>query len=122
MSRDATSPRDAFLLELRERTTAHLLQLARESAETFGRYIALPDTGARIYNRLVEEFQMDGAQEIAAALVDLISGSLDHGTVMLTDREYRGFKLVREEFRGELPEGPGNALDDLVLSLARTGR
>ena len=115
------APREAFLAELRERTTAHLQALARESAETLGRFIALPDLGARIYGRLVEEFQMDGAQEIAACLVDLISGGMDQGAVMLTDREYRGLRLIRSEFREEMPDGPGNALDDLILALARTG-
>ncbi len=122
MSSRSAPPRDAFLAELRQQTLSHLEQLARESAETLGRYAALPEIGPRIYLRLVEEFQMDGAQEIAACLVDLLAGALDHGTVMLTDREYRGLRLVRDEFGDALPEGPAVALDELVRSLAKTGR
>lgn len=122
MNPRSAAPGDAFLAELRERTTAHLRELARESAETLGRYIALPELGPRMYHRLVEEFQMDGAQEISACFVNLVAGGLDHGAVMLTDREYRGLRFIRDEFQHELPDAPAAALDDLVQSLARTGR
>ena len=108
--------------ELRQRTTAHLEALATESAETFGRYIALPELGARIYLRLAEQFNMDGAQEVAASLVDLFSGVLDTGTVMLTDREYRGLRLVLEEFGPDIPAGPRESLSDLIITLQKAGR
>lgn len=115
-------PHEAFLAELRERTNAHLKQLATESAETFGRYVALPQLGPRIYRRLVEELQMDGAQEIAACFVSLIAGELDHGTVVLTKREYQGLRLVRDEFSEQLPKAPAAALDELVRTLAKADR
>jgi hypothetical protein len=107
------TPRDSFLGELRRHTTAHLEALARERAETFGRYIAL---------RLADQFNMDGAQEIAASLVDLFSGVLDTGTVMLTDREYRGLRRVLDEFGSEIPEGPRQSLSDLIITLQKANR
>ena len=113
------TPREAFLDELRSRTTAHLEALAEESAQAFGRYLALPDEGTRIYRRLVEQFNMDGAQEIAATLVDLFSGQLDNGTVMVTDREFRGLNMVHSEFAADLPEGPRHSLHNLITTLAR---
>lgn len=116
------TPRDSFLGELRRHTTAHLEALATESAETFGRYIALPELGTRIYLRLADQFNMDGAQEIAASLVDLFSGVLDTGTVMLTDREYRGLRLVLDEFGPEIPEGPRQSLSDLIITLQKADR
>jgi hypothetical protein len=113
------TPRESYLQELRNRTTNHLNALAEESAETFGRYIALPELGARIYQRLVSHFQMDGAQEISATLVDLFSGALDTGSVLLNDREYRGLSLVLEEYGGELPDGPRRSLQDLITTLRK---
>lgn len=115
-------PRDSFLKELRTQTLAHLDALARESAETFGRYIALPELGPRVYMRLVDQFNMDGAQESAAALVDLFAGTLDSGSVMLTDREYRGLQLVLEEYGDELPDAPRRSLQDLITTLKRADR
>lgn len=117
-SREMT-PRESYLQELRTRTTDHLNALAEESAETFGRYIALPELGGRIYRRLASHFQMDGAQEISAALVDLFSGAFESGSVMLTDREYRGLSLVLEEYGEELPEGPRRSLQDLITTLRK---
>ena len=115
------TPRDSFLGELRKRTTAHLHALTEESAETFGRYIALPDLGQRVYHRLTERFDMDGAQEIAATLADLFAGSLDTGSVMVTDREVRGLTLVLDEFGPELPDAPRSSLSDLVVTLRKAG-
>ncbi len=115
-------PRDAFLGELRQKTTRHLQALAEESAETLGRFIALPELGQRIYRRLMEEYQMDGAQEIGAAFVDLVAGALDQGTVMLTDREYRGLRLIRDEFQGELPEAVAENLHNLIQTLTKADR
>lgn len=112
--------RESFLDELRTRTTEHLNTLAKESAETFGRYIALPELGEKIYFRLIDQFQMDGAQEISATLIDLFSGVLDSGSVMLSDREYRGLSLVNEEYAKELPESPRRSLQDLVWTLRRS--
>jgi len=116
------TPRDAFLKELRDRTTRHLEELSAESAETFGRYIALPEVGAKIYHRLTDQFNMDGAQEIAAAFVDLIAGGLDSGTVMVTDREFRGLSLILDEYAPELPDGPRESLRDLITTLQKAGR
>ncbi len=110
---------EQFLSELRNRTHHHLQELARESADTFGRFLDLPDAGPRVYLRLVEVFQMDGAQEIAATLVDLMTGTLDDGTVMLTDREYRGLRLVLREFGPELPKQPAAALEELLRTFER---
>jgi len=115
-------PRDAFLDELRQQTTRHLQELAAESAETLGRFIAMPELGQRIYQRLVEVYQMDGAQEIAAALVDLVAGALDKGTVMLTEREYRGLRLIRDEFHEELPDAVRENLHNLIQTLAKADR
>ncbi len=113
------TPRDSFLKELRSYTTAHLEALMHESAHAFGRYIALPELGTQIYLRLTEQFNMDGAQEIAACLVDLFSGVLDSGAVMVSDREYRGLGLVLEEFGDELPQGPHESLTDLITTLRK---
>jgi hypothetical protein len=108
-------------MELRRKTTAHLEQLMHESAETFGRYIALPELGKEIYLRLAEHFNLDGAQEIAGCLVDLFSGVLDSGTVMVSKREYRGMSLVLDEFGEALPDGPRTTLADLVTTLRKAG-
>jgi hypothetical protein len=116
------TPRDAFLDELRTRTQHHLSLLTEESAAILGRFISLPELGSSIYYRLVDAFRMDGAQEIAATLVDLFSGALDHGTVMVNDREYRGLRLVLTEFGAELPDGPRASLQELVTTLARSDR
>ncbi len=116
------TPRDSFLKELRRHTTAHLDALMHESAQAFGRYIALPDLGERMYLRLVEQFNMDGAQEIAASMVDLFSGVLDSGTVMVSDREYRGLSLIAEEFSSELPDGPRDSLTELITTLRKSER
>jgi hypothetical protein len=116
------TPREAFLDELRERTRIHLDALASESAETFGRYIALPKLGEAMYRRLVEQFQMDGAQEIAATIVDLFAGRLESGTVMVSEREYRGLKLVLDEFGADLPDAPHRSLRELITTLARSDR
>lgn len=116
------TPRDAFLHDLRQHTTAHLQALARESAEILGRYLALGETGAAIYHRLTQVFQMDGAQEISAVLVDLAAGELDHGTVMLSDREYQGLRLVHDEFQHQLPDALRDTLHDLVRTIARADR
>ena len=116
------TPREAFLDELRTRTTEHLRALADESAETFGRFVALPELGPSIYHRLVEQFDMDGAQEIAATLIDLFSGRLDEGTVMVSDRAFRGLEATLDEFDRELPEGPRETLRELIRTLSRAGR
>jgi hypothetical protein len=113
------TPRDSFLKELRSCTTAHLEALMHESAHAFGRYIALPELGNRMYVRLVEQFNMDGAQEIAASLVDLFAGVLDSGAVMVSDREYRGLSLILDEFGDELPQGPRESLTDLITTLRK---
>jgi hypothetical protein len=113
------SVREQFLSELRDRTQHHLQALARESAVTFARFLDLPDAGPRVYLRLVAVFQMDGAQEIAATLIDLVTGALDEGAVMLTDREYRGLQLVHREFSPDLPEEAAVALDELLRTLER---
>jgi hypothetical protein len=115
-------PRDAFLQELETRTRTHLRELASESGEVFARYVMLPDKGPRIYERLVETFQMDGAQEIAACLVDLVSGSLDNGTVMVSEREYQGLKYVADQFADWLPDGPRRSLENLVWTLSKATR
>ncbi|MCG8478744.1 MAG: hypothetical protein MI724_06590, partial [Spirochaetales bacterium] len=86
------------------------------------RFLSLPDVGPAVYRRLVEAFNMDGAQQIGATLVDLFSGGLDAGTVMLTDREYRGLRLVLDEFASDLPDGPRASLADLVTTLSRADR
>lgn len=112
--------RERFLGELRHRTTAHLSELAHESGVIFGGYLDMPEAGPRIYARLVERFQLDGAQEIGAALVDLFDGTLDSGAVTLTDREYRGLRLVDEEFGSILPPRPAASLHDLIVSLSRS--
>lgn len=116
------TPREAFLDELRTRTTAHLEALAVESGEAFGRFIALPELGPRIYDRLVEQFNMDGAQTIAATVVDLFAGALDEGTVMVSDLEYRGLRVVLEEFDADLPEAPRRSLRDLITTLSRADK
>lgn len=111
--------RDRFLEALRLRTTAHLEALSQESAELFAQHADLPEQGTRIYARLVERFGMDGAQEIGASLIDLLAGGLEDGAVTLTDREYRGLRLVDEEFSRELPDGRAASLHDLIVSLGR---
>ena len=116
------APREAFLDELRTRTTAHLEALATESGAAFGRFVALPELGPRIYARLVEQFNMDGAQEISAALIDLFSGQMDDGTVMVSDREFRGLRAVLEEFDADLPDGPRRSLRDLITTLSRADK
>lgn len=116
------TPGDAFLHELKERTTAHLEALAAESADAFGRFVALPELGPRIYHRLVVQFQMDGAQTIAAALVTLFAGGMDDGTVMVTELEFRGMRAVLDEFGDDLPEGPGTTLRDLIATLSRADK
>ncbi len=115
-------PREAFLEELKTRTSRHLEALAEESGEVLGRFLSLPELGPTIYRRLVEDFNMDGAQQIGASLVDLFSGGLDAGTVMLTDREYRGLRLVLDEFNADLPQGPRASLEDLIATLSRADR
>ena len=115
-------PREAFLEELKTRTNRHLNELAAESGEVLGRFLSLPELGPAIYRRLVEDFNMDGAQQIGATLVDLFSGRLDAGTIMLTDREYRGLRLVSDEFDSDLPDGPAASLKDLITTLARADR
>ncbi len=116
------TPREEFLSELRQRTTDHLEALAAESAETFGRHIGLPEVGGAIYHRLVEQFNMDGAQEISGALIDLFAGELDEGTVTLSDREFRGLRTVMEEFDRDLPEAPRQSLRDLITALSRADK
>lgn len=120
--RSGMTARESYLNELRTRTTVHLQALAEESGAIFGRFIALPDLGAQIYARLVEQFNMDGAQEISATLIDLFAGRLDSGTVMLSDREYRGLRSVLEEYNRELPEGPRESLRELITTLARADK
>ncbi|SIQ25959.1 hypothetical protein SAMN05920897_10631 [Alkalispirochaeta americana] len=114
------TPRDAFLAELRDRTTFHLEKLAQESAETFGRYLNLPEAAPRIYRRLVEVYQLDGAREVAACMIDLASGVFYQGAIMLTEREYLGLKLIRDEFSSDLPEETARELQDLVDTLGRS--
>jgi hypothetical protein len=116
------TPRESYLNELRARTTVHLQALAEESGAIFGRFIALPDLGRQIYARLVEQFNMDGAQEISATLIDLFAGQLESGTVMLSDREYRGLRSVLEEYEGDLPDGPRESLRELITTLARADK
>lgn len=108
---------EEFLAYLRERTTAHLLELARESGRCFGKYTHLPELGPRIYRRLVEEFQLDGAQEIGARIIDLFAGRMDNGALAVTEREYRGLKLVRDEFSPELDPSTAQTLHELVHAL-----
>ncbi len=79
----------------------------------------LPDIGSQMYADLVTEFQMDGAQEIAAVLVDLMAGELENGTVMVSEREYRGLKFTLERFGDKLPDGPRESLQNLVWTLSR---
>lgn len=115
-------PREAFLHELEERTRAHLQTLAEESATIFGRYIMVPDLATTLYNALVEEFRMDGAQEIAATLVELFAGELDNGTVMVSEREYRGLRFTMDRFGESFPDGPRRSLENLVSTLSRANR
>lgn len=111
--------RDEFLFSLRERTSAHLEALADESARLFADHAGLPETGTAIYHRLVDQFNMDGAQEIGAELVDLFSGGMDEGTITLSERAFRGMSMVLEEFDAELPEGHRGQLRELITTLAR---
>lgn len=115
-------PREAFLRELEERTRAHLQSLARESADIFGRFIMAPELAALMYESLVDEFQMDGAQEIAASIVELFAGELDNGTVMVSDREYRGLRFILDHFGATIPDGPRESLENLVWTLSRANR
>jgi len=115
-------PRESFLRELEDLTRAHLRALAQESTDVFGRFIMAPGLATAIYPTLVDEFQMDGAQEIGATLVDLFAGELDNGTVMVSEREYRGLKFTLEQFGDSLPDGPRESLENLVWTLSRANK
>lgn len=115
-------PRDSFLQDLQEQTQAHLRSLAEKSAVVFGQYIMVPELAESLYPALVEKFRMDGAQEIAATLVDLFAGELDNGTVMVSEREYQGLKFTLEHYRELLPDGPRDSLENLVWTLSRAAR
>lgn len=88
----------------------------------FGRYIMVPELGLSLYRALVDSFQMDGAQEIAATLVELFAGELENGTVMVSEREFQGLKFTLEEFGDQLPDGPRQSLESLVWTLSRATR
>lgn len=114
--------RDDYLAELREKTNAHLSALAGESGEAFADYAGLGQTGTAIYSRLVDQFNMDGAQEISAELVALFTGDMDEGTITITDRAFRGMSMVLEEFGADLPETRRRQLHELIRSLARADK
>lgn len=92
-----------------------------ETGVLFARYTGLGECGQTLYNRLVEEFAMDGAQEVCIRLVELAAGELDHGSIMLTEREFEGLRFTRDEFGAHLPDALARALDDLVTVLAKAG-
>lgn len=118
-----TSPSDAFIKEVRRITQDHLRTLARETGEVFARYVGWGPVGEEVYKSLAHTFAMDGAQEVCQVLIRLAAGELDSGTVMFTDREFRGLRHVLEEFGDRIPEGERQTLQELItlLSKARPG-
>lgn len=111
------STSQAFLEQLKAMTRQHLEALADESAAAFAAASGLAATGTKVYHRLIERFDMDGAQEIGTALVAVASGEFDSGAVALRDREYRGLRLILGEYGDDLPTPLRDSLADLIRGL-----
>ena len=114
--------RNAFIEELQRKTEEHLEMVAKEHADIFSRVTGWGELGRTIYSELQHHFALDGAQEIGGVVVYLESGILNSGTIVVSEREFRGLQLILDRYKGELPRASAERIEEFVSVLRKADR
>ena len=110
---------DIFLNDVRDITLAQLKIVADKTGELFIQ--AMPDRIDRnkIYLWLLDNYEMNEVQELAACFIRLYNKDFEDGSFMFTENEFEGMKRFLVTYRSEMEKEDILYIGDLIRILEK---
>ena len=109
-----------FTAEVQEINRRYLEAMAAESEELFARSFPTPEAGSAFFRELKGEMPLESAQQACITILRFLEGGYDDGSFVFTDAEFRGLKLLRDNYGNSISPGDFGKLDEMIRVLERS--
>jgi hypothetical protein len=109
-----------FTAEVQEINRRYLEAMAAETETLFAQSFPSPDAGAAFFRELQTQMPLESAQQVCITVLRFLEGGYDDGSFVFTDPEFRGLKLLRDNYGESISSSDFAKLDEMIRVLEKS--